>query len=166
MAVVVTESIQTVVLLVGAICITVIAYWQVGGFGGMDETLQPNGRAGQADHAPARPSDPPDLPWYAVFLGYPVIGIWYWCADQTIVQRVLGAKDENHARVGPLFAGFIKILPVFIFVLPGLMCYVLVQQGRLDAAGMKNLAVGEEVVVDGQPVAGGAEACRTAWNGS
>ena len=65
------------------------------------------------------PSELPDLPWYAVLLGYPVIGLWYWCADQTIVQRVLGAKNENHARVGPLFAGFIKILPVFIFVMPG-----------------------------------------------
>ena len=71
------------------------------------------------------------MPWYSVFLGYPVIGIWYWCADQTIVQRVLGAKDENHARVGPLFAGFIKILPVFLFVLPGLMCYCLVSKRRL-----------------------------------
>ena len=76
-------------------------------------------------------SDPSNLPWYAVFLGYPVIGIWYWCADQTIVQRVLGAKDENHARVGPLFCGFIKILPVFLFVLPGLICYVLVRRGDL-----------------------------------
>jgi SSS family solute:Na+ symporter len=65
-----------------------------------------------------------------------VIGIWYWCADQTIVQRVLGAKDENHARMGPLFAGFIKIFPVFLFVLPGLMCYALVQNGTLDIANM------------------------------
>jgi SSS family solute:Na+ symporter len=64
-------------------------------------------------------------------LGYPVIGIWYWCADQTIVQRVLGAKNENHARVGPLFAGFIKILPVFIFVFPGLICLALINQGTL-----------------------------------
>ena len=60
-----------------------------------------------------------------------MIGIWYWCADQTIVQRVLGAKDANHARVGPLFAGFIKILPVFIFVLPGLICLGLINQGKL-----------------------------------
>jgi SSS family solute:Na+ symporter len=67
-------------------------------------------------------SDPANLPWYSVFLGYPVIGLWYWCADQTIVQRVLGAKDVNHARVGPLFAGFIKILPVLIFVFPGTIC--------------------------------------------
>jgi SSS family solute:Na+ symporter len=75
--------------------------------------------------------DPSNLPWYSVLLGYPVIGLWYWCADQTIVQCVLGAKNENHARIGPLFAGFIKILPVFIFVLPGLICLALVNQGIL-----------------------------------
>jgi SSS family solute:Na+ symporter len=76
------------------------------------------------------------MPWYAVFLGYPVLGIWYWCADQTIVQRVLGAKDENNARLGPLFCGFIKILPVFIFVLPGLFAYTLAQSGYLDISSL------------------------------
>jgi len=78
-------------------------------------------------------AETPTLPWYAVFLGYPVIGLWYWCADQTIVQRVLGAKDERNARLGPLFAGFIKILPVFLFVLPGLIASGLVRQGALQA---------------------------------
>jgi SSS family solute:Na+ symporter len=65
--------------------------------------------------------DPSGMPWFSMMLGYPVISIWYWCADQTIVQRVLGAKSENDARNGALFAGFIKILPVFVFVLPGLI---------------------------------------------
>ena len=64
-------------------------------------------------------SDPSGLPWYSILLGYPVLGIWYWCCDQTIVQRVLAARDEKQARLGPLFCAFIKILPVFIFVLPG-----------------------------------------------
>lgn len=96
--------------------------------------------------------DPSGLPWYAVFLGYPVIGIWYWCADQTIVQRVLGAKDENHARVGPLFAGFIKTLSVFIFVLPGLICLALVNQGKLDLGEMHNLPLGTSVLLDGREV--------------
>lgn len=63
------------------------------------------------------------MSWLAVFLDYSELGIWYWCADQTIVQKVLGAKDENHARGGALFWDFIKILPVFIFVLPGLFAY-------------------------------------------
>lgn len=90
--------------------------------------------------------DPSGMPWYAVFLGYPVLGIWYWCADQTIVQRVLGAKDENHARVGPLFCGFIKILPVFIFVMPGLFAYTLAQSGHLDISALKSVVGGKEVV--------------------
>ena len=126
LAVVMTETIQTVVLLFGAICLTVISYHAVGGWAGLTESVDP------VKLTMLRGADDPSgLPWYAVFLGYPVIGIWYWCTDQTIVQRVLGAKDEYHARVGPLFAGFIKILPVFILILPGLICAALVTQGEL-----------------------------------
>ena len=126
LAVVLTESIQTIVLLVGAITITAVAYSKVGGWSGIEANVDPVKLTilRSAD-------DPANLPWYSVFLGYPVIGLWYWCADQTIVQRVLGAKDENHARVGPLFAGFIKILPVFIFFLPGTIALALINQGKL-----------------------------------
>ncbi len=125
LAVVLTESLQAIVLLVGAICVTGIAYWEVGGWSGLEASVD------SVKLTVLRSAeDPSNLPWYSVFLGYPVIGIWYWCADQTIVQRVLGAKNENHARVGPLFAGFIKILPVFIFVLPGLICLGLENQGK------------------------------------
>ena len=131
LAVVVTESIQTVVLLAGAIFITAVAYCRVGGW----QTLQTVLASDYPEYLTVlRPSgDASDLPWYTVLLGYPVLGLWYWCADQTIVQRVLGAKDENHARVGPLFAGFIKVLPVFIFVLPGTLCLALIQQGKMPA---------------------------------
>ncbi len=146
-AVVVTESIQTVVLLIGAICITAIGYYSIGGWDGLSQSVDP------IKLSVLRPKgDSSNLPWYSVMLGYPVIGIWYWCADQTIVQRVLGAKDENHARVGPLFAGFIKILPVFIFVLPGLICLGLVHNGSLDGSKMANLPIPDQVIVDGQPV--------------
>ena len=79
-----------------------------------------------------RPGNPSGMPWYAVLLGYPVIGIWYWCCDQTIVQRVLAARDEKQARLGPLFCAFLKILPVFFFVLPGVICVALVQQGHFS----------------------------------
>src|SRR5205814_2632699 len=65
------------------------------------------------------------LNWYTVFLGYPILGIWYWCTDQTIVQRVLGARSQHDAQLGPLFAGFLKILPVFFLVLPGVIAFVL-----------------------------------------
>lgn len=156
-AVVLTESLDTIVLLFGAICITAFGYYHVGGWDGietaiaeMTDQVAASKAAGESfgnipEHVGQHLSiirphgdQSADLPWYAVLLGYPVIGIWYWCTDQTIVQRVLGAKDENHARVGPLFAGFIKILPVFIFILPGTMCLALIHQGYLDPLPLKD----------------------------
>jgi SSS family solute:Na+ symporter len=134
-AVVVTESIQTVVLLTGAFIISYAAFHKMGGWEPMTDVLKSKRELDKLSML--RPhGDPSGMPWYTVFLGYPILGIWYWCADQTIVQRVLGAKDENHARVGPLFCGFIKILPVFIFVLPGLFAYTLVQSGHLDVSSL------------------------------
>jgi SSS family solute:Na+ symporter len=136
-AVVITESIQTVVLVTGAVIITVSAWQRMGGWHPMVQVLHDSGGLNRLSMM--RPAgDAGGMPWYSVLLGYPVLGIWYWCADQTIVQRVLGARDENHARVGPLFCGFIKILPVFIFVMPGLFAYTLARTGRLDLGGMSN----------------------------
>lgn len=126
LAVVLTETIQTFVLLIGSICLTWFCYQAIGGWDELKASVDPITLSMLRPHG-----DSSGMPWYAAVLGYPVIGIWYWCTDQTIVQRVLGAKDENHARVGPLFAGFIKILPVFIFILPGLMCLGLINQGKL-----------------------------------
>lgn len=128
-AVVVTESVQTIVLLAGAFTITLFAWMRVDGWEGIAAQVP-------ADHLTLLRSSGAagDLPWYSFALGYPVIGIWYWCTDQTIVQRVLGARDENHARTGALFAGFLKLLPLFVFVLPGVICYALVKQGAIDAA--------------------------------
>jgi SSS family solute:Na+ symporter len=132
-AVVVTESIQTIVLITGAVVISIAAYNAMGGWQPMITVLNKNNQMDKLSML--RPhGDASGMPWYSIFLGYPVLGIWYWCADQTIVQRVLGAKDENHARVGPLFCGFIKILPVFIFVLPGLFAYTLAKSGKLDVS--------------------------------
>lgn len=128
LAVVVTESIQTIILLIGAITVTLVGYIKIGGWEGLASFVEP------VKLTVLRSADDPSgLPWFSVFLGYPIIGLWYWCADQTIVQRVLGAKDENHARVGPLFAGFIKILPMFIFILPGTICLALINQGQLPS---------------------------------
>ncbi len=144
-AVVVTESIQTVVLLSGALIMSVAAYHKMGGWEPMVEVLQKNHQLDKLSMM--RPhGDSSGLPWYAVFLGYPILGIWYWCADQTIVQRVLGARDENHARVGPLFCGFIKILPVFIFVMPGLFAYTLFKSGHLDLSALKTFTDGKETI--------------------
>ncbi|MBN2376281.1 MAG: sodium:solute symporter [Sedimentisphaerales bacterium] len=132
LAVVVTESVQTLILLAGAIILTVISYVKVGGWGGLTEAIDPHLLTVLRPHG-----DSSGIPWYSIILGYPIIGIWYWCTDQTIVQRVLGAKDENHARVGPLFAGFIKVLPVFIFVLPGLIGLALINKGILPPLPLK-----------------------------
>jgi SSS family solute:Na+ symporter len=150
-AVVVTESIQTIVLLTGAIIITVVCYNKVGGWGEITSTLQSTGELDKLSMLKSA-DDPGGMPWYAIFLGYPVLGIWYWCADQTIVQRVLGAKDENHARLGSLFCGFIKILPVFIFVLPGLMAYVLAKKGMFDISSIQTLGTDGKTVTDSKAV--------------
>jgi solute:Na+ symporter, SSS family len=145
LAVVWTESIQTVLLLIGAVCITAVGYYHVGGWSEMAQTLasSPHPLAEATDPKICcnwstanflsmlrGAGDPSKQPWYGILLGYPVIGIWYWCCDQTIVQRVLAARDEKQARLGPLFCAFLKILPVFLFVVPGVMCVALVQQGN------------------------------------
>ena len=141
LAVVWTESVQTVLLLVGAVVITVVGYLKVGGWTQLAHALatNPHPLAGVAGskvtwgtgnflHLARNAKDPSGLAWYSILLGYPVLGIWYWCCDQTIVQRVLAAKDETNARLGPLFCAFLKIFPVFLFVLPGVICVALVQQ--------------------------------------
>jgi SSS family solute:Na+ symporter len=74
--------------------------------------------------------------WLAIVLGFPILGIWYWCADQTHVQRVLAAKDLKSAQNGALFAGFLKITPVFLMVLPGVIGYVLWKKGLIQLASL------------------------------
>jgi SSS family solute:Na+ symporter len=69
-----------------------------------------------------------EFSWYSILFGYPILGIWYWCTDQTIVQKILAAKTEKDGRDGAIFAGFLKILPVFLMVLPGVIGYVLFQE--------------------------------------
>lgn len=130
-AVIYTDLVQTLVLLVGAVVLTVLGLDQVGGFAGLRAALP-------AEYfSMMKPMDHPEFPWTGIFLGAPILGIWYWCTDQVIVQRVLSAKDEGHAKAGTIFAGFLKILPVFILVLPGLIALVLyrdlfdIQGGRV-----------------------------------
>lgn len=145
MAVVVTESVQTIVLVLGAAIISWFAWDKMGGWEPMMNALTAAGATEKVSML--RPhGDASGMPWYSILLGYPVLGIWYWCADQTIVQRVLGAKSEEHARVGPIFAGLIKILPVFIFVMPGLFAFTLYKSGGLDLSSITTLVEGKEVV--------------------
>ena len=122
-AVVWTESFQTVLLLIGAITITVAGWHLVGGWHALVRTLgsNPHPLTLTAAHDGSfnpdtkrfltmmRPGgDPSGLPWYSVLLGYQVLAVWYWCTDQTIVQRVLAAKDIRHAQLGALFCAWLK----------------------------------------------------------
>jgi solute:Na+ symporter, SSS family len=127
-AVIYTELLQAVVLLAGAITLTVIGLSEAGGMAGLRATLP-------ADFFHMmKPVTDPAFPWTGIFIGAPLLGVWYWCTDQMIVQRVLGAKSEEDARGGALFCGFLKILPVFVLVLPGLIARSLYPDIRGDDA--------------------------------
>lgn len=140
-AVVLTEAVQTIVLIAGSVIMTVIGFSHIGGWEGLKEVVEPDKLTLLRSHETAAATGAADMSWYAILLGYPIIGIWYFCTDQTIVQRVLGAKDEKHAQLGPIFAGFIKILPIFIFVMPGVICYALIKK---DLLGPLPMSDGEE----------------------
>ncbi len=124
-SVVFTETAQTVILIFGGLVLAVMAVLALGDHGIHSlSDLRSAVKPGQLTLLRSYESSP-KLPWYSILLGYPVIGIWYWCADQTIVQRVLGARSLEDARKGPIFAGFIKILTVFMMVIPGIIAYAL-----------------------------------------
>ena len=123
-AVVVTETIQTAILVLGAIAVTLLAIFALPDQG-IHNLSQLKAAVKPEQLSMLQTDNSAGLAWYAVFLGYPILGIWYWCSDQTIVQRVLGAKTQSDAQTGPLFAGLLKILPVFIMVFPGVIGYVL-----------------------------------------
>lgn len=130
-AVVWTETIQTVILLIGAAILTWFTWDKIGGWDPLVETLTKDNNLDKLKVLRSADSPSGGMPWYAAFC-IPVIGIWYWCTDQTIVQRALGAKDIDEAKRGALFAGFLKILPVFIILLPGVMAYALFLNGQFD----------------------------------
>ncbi len=123
-AVVVTETVNTAILLLGTVLLlgfslAALPHHGIHSLSQFRAALKPRQLSMIHTH------DPAGLNWYALVLGFPVLGIWYWCTDQTIVQRVLGARSSEDAQLGPLFAGFLKILPVFLLVLPGVIAYVL-----------------------------------------
>ena len=118
-AVIYTDTVQTLILITGAVALTVIGLDNVGGFAHL-RTMVPPGYFHMI-----KPASDSQFPWTGIFFGAPILGIWYWCTDQVIVQRVLSARDEGHAKAGTIFAGFLKILPVFMLVLPGIIAYAL-----------------------------------------
>lgn len=127
-AVIYTDLLQMFVFVIGALTLTIAGLFAVGGWEEIYET------AGSHFFDMWQPISDPNFPWTGILFGAPILGVWYWCTDQYMVQRVLAAKDESHARRGSIFGGYLKILPVFIFVLPGIIAYCLARQGRLEFA--------------------------------
>ena len=127
-AVIYTEVMQAVVLIIGSAVLAVIGLQAVGGWSGLEARVP-------ADFFSMwKPINHPDFPWTGIVFGAPILGVWYWCTDQHIVQRVLAARNVKEARTGTIFAGFLKILPVFIFVLPGIIAAALFSDVRGGAA--------------------------------
>ena len=143
-AVVYTETLQTFVKIIGAVMVTYFGLKALGGWdklreicgsemfnlwkpvvpAGVEGTWAPVKEAGrQAWYFNDR------YPWPGMLLCAPIIGLWYWCTDQYIVQRILGARDEKQARRGTIFAGFLKLTPVFLFIVPGMICFALAKSG-------------------------------------
>jgi SSS family solute:Na+ symporter len=137
-AVVMTESIQVVLLLGGATLLTIMGVLALPRVGVHDlATLRHAVAPGQLHMLQPVINGQGHLnefSWLAVLLGYPILGIWYWCADQTHVQRVLGARTLRDGQNGALFAGFLKLSPVFLMVFPGVIGYVLWKKGAIHLA--------------------------------
>ena len=120
-----TEAIQAIVLLLGSAVLLFIGLDKVGGWQGIINSV-PKEKLNMF-----RPLSDPDFPWLGILFAAPIVGIWYWCTDQHIVQRCLAGKNEREARRGTIFAAYLKLLPFFIFLVPGLIAVAMVNQGKL-----------------------------------
>ncbi|HEX6962986.1 MAG TPA: sodium:solute symporter [Lacipirellula sp.] len=150
-AVAYTEALQTIILIIGSALVTWYGLQAVGGWGELRETvgsdffnlwkpLVPEGvegvwqpvsetnAAGEVTRQAWYFSFSGHFPWLGMLICAPVIGLWYWCTDQYIVQRALGAPNQTEARRGCIFAGYLKLLPVFIFIIPGVISWALIQK--------------------------------------
>lgn len=125
-AVVYTEAFQTVILLLGATVITVMGLNAVGGWDELKAT------AGSEHFNMWRPASDPDFPWTGMLIGGTIVGIWYWCTDQYIVQRTLSAHNITIGRRGAIFGAFLKLTPIFIFLVPGIIAFALKQKGMIQ----------------------------------
>ncbi len=115
-AVVITDAIQAVILIVGCTAMTYLLFQE------LDFSWERVISAVPPEHlSMVRPADDTTIPWPGLLMGVPFLGFWYWTTNQFIVQRVLGSKNVKHARWGVMFAGFLKVVPLFIMVIPGVM---------------------------------------------
>jgi SSS family solute:Na+ symporter len=126
-AVLYTDSAQAIILLIGSAAITWLGLDRLGGWSELQSFASQN----VADYALWRPLSDPDFPWLGILIASPIVGIWYWCTDQYIVQRTLAAKDLRAARRGALWGAFLKVSPVMIFLIPGLIGAALHHKGML-----------------------------------
>lgn len=124
-AVAYTDTMHSMVLLIGSITVTVVGLLAAGGWNNVVDTVG-------SDHLNMFPPLDSDAPWLGLLLASPIVGIWYWCTDQCIVQRTLMAKDEKNARRGTIFAAYLKLFPFFIFLIPGIIAVALIAQGQLS----------------------------------
>ena len=124
-AVVYTETLQTVVLIMGSIIITYLGFQEVGGWNQLTQTVL---EVSPEHFNMWRPWDDPDFPWAGLLFGGTIVGIWYWCTDQYIVQRTLAANNITIGRRGAIFGAYLKLLPILIFLVPGIIAYALTIQ--------------------------------------
>jgi len=120
-----TATPQAVIILFGSAVITTIGLSKLGGWGELVATCKANA----ANFALWRPLSDPGFPWLGIIIASPIVGLWYWCTDQYIVQRALSARDLATARRGALFGGLLKVWPVLIFLVPGMIGWALHQKG-------------------------------------
>jgi SSS family solute:Na+ symporter len=162
-AVAYTEAIQTIILIIGSALVTVFGLQALGGWSELRaivpsemfnlwKPLVPAGVDGT--WAPVRTSTQmawyfnDNYPWIGMLFCAPIIGLWYWCTDQYIVQRTLIAKNETQARRGSIAAAFFKLTPVFIFIIPGIICYALAVSGKVPALQQAILDANGKVIRD------------------
>jgi SSS family solute:Na+ symporter len=133
-AIMATATPQAIIILFGSGLVTWLGLTKLGagagvfaGWGELVTAVQGN----KEQFALWRPLSDPTFPWLGVMIASPIIGIWYWCTDQYIVQRALSAKDLATARRGALFGGLLKVWPVLIFLVPGMIGWALHQQGMI-----------------------------------
>jgi len=127
-AVVYTETLQTIVLIMGSVFVTVGGLIKIGGWHNLYAV------AGSDHFNLFLPANHPEFPWPGMVFAPPIVGLWYWCTDQYIVQRALAAKNEMQARRGSIFAACLKLLPFYIFILPGVMAFALAKTGQIHLA--------------------------------
>ena len=121
-AVIYTETLQTIILILGSLIITYLGLQEVGGWNQLRETVT----AVSPDHFNMwRPMNDPKFPWTGLLFGGTIVGIWYWCTDQYIVQRTLAANNIKIGRRGAIFGAYLKLLPILIFLIPGIIAFAL-----------------------------------------